>query len=349
MLRKENCVSNVDEGHSSVAGNAGPADASGATDVAGWLAALDAIGEDRGYFQTIGDRHWAFFIDESPTLIVSFERVEDIRSRPDQMPQGYELAKARGWSHLCLIADGETWYRDKRVYGYFDRLIDDAFFEDFDQVLFMGAGVEGYAAAAFSVASPGASVIAINPRATLLPEVAGWDHRSDSARRLDFTSRFGYAPDMVEGAGRVYVIHDPEEREDAMHAALFRHAHVTHLRAPRLEGKVDWALAHMGLLQPLIDQAIAGTLDRVSFAKLWRARRHFGPYLRLMLARTEAAGRPKLELMVCRSVNARLQAPRFRKRMADLLAAEAVAEVNLAVDSLAAEPQPVDNPPGAEA
>jgi hypothetical protein len=340
MLRKEKCVSDIVEGHSSQPENAPPADVDLATDLQGWLAALDKIGDERGYFQALGDKHWALFIDESPTLIVSFERAEDIRKRPDQLPLGHELAKAKGWSHLCLIADGETWYRDKRVYGYFDRLIDDAFFEDFDQVLFLGSGVEGYAAAAYSVAAPGAKVMAISPRATLLPEVAGWDHRSIRARRLDFTSRYGYAPDMIEGAGRVFVIHDPETREDAMHAALFRSEHVTHLHAPRLEGKVDWALAHMGLLQPLIDQAVEGTLDRISFAKLWRARRHFGPYLRLMLARTEAAGRPKLELMVCRSVNARLQAPRFRKRMADLLAAEAVAEATLADTAGQAETQP---------
>ena len=50
---------------------------------------------------------------------------------------------------------GDTWFRDNRVYGYFDRLIADGFFEDFDTVIFYGAGSCGYAAAAFSVAAPG--------------------------------------------------------------------------------------------------------------------------------------------------------------------------------------------------
>lgn len=298
-----------------------------------WFAKLDAISEETGYFEPVGTRHWALFVDEDPTLIVTFERMEDVLAYPDQMPMGYGIAKAHGWSHLCLIADGETWYRDPRVYGYFDRLVDDAFFEDFDTVVFMGSGAQGYAAAAFSVAAPGATVIAISPRATMTPSVAGWDKRSVAARRLDFTSRYGYAPDMIEGAGKVFVIYDPDVAEDAMHAALFRSRHVTHLRAPRLQGKVEWALAQMRLFQPLVEQAVAKTLTPVSFAKLWRMRRNFGPYLRMILARAGETGRRQHELMICRSVTARLQAPRFRKRLADLLAEDAVAEANAAIEA----------------
>ncbi len=310
-----------------------PADASAATDRASWLGLMDQIGEEAGHFEPLGAHHWAFFSDQEPTLIVTFERLEDIRARPDQMPLGLQIAQAKGWSHLCLIAEGETWYRDARVYGYFDRLVDDAFFEDFDQVVFLGAGAQGYAAAAFSVAAPGATVIAISPRATMSPAVAGWDRRAKKARRLDFTTRYGYAPDMIEGAGKVFIIHDPEVADDAMHAALFRGRHVTHLRTPRLDGRVDWALSHMGLIQPMVEAAVSGTLSANAFAGLWRARRNFGPYLRQLLSRAETAGRRRHELMICRSVSKRLQAPRFRKRLADLLAAEAVEEANRAADA----------------
>ena len=292
-----------------------------------WLALLDQIGEDAGYFEPLGARHWAFFIDDSPTLLVTFEQADDIRARPGQMPLGHDIAKENGWSHLCLIADGDTFYRDPRVYGYFDRLVDDAFFEDFDAVLFMGAGVQGYAAAAFSVAAPGAAVIAMSPRATLSPDVAGWDKRTMSGRKLDFTSRYGYAPDMIDGAGRVFILHDPEVPEDAMHAALFRGKHVTQLRCPRLGGRVDWALTHMQVISPLVQSALNGTLNRVSFARMWRGRRNFGPYLRVLLAQVQANGRIELEKRICNNVAARLNAPRFRKRLADILAAEAEASL----------------------
>ena len=285
-----------------------------------WLARLDRLGEETGYFQTVGPRHWALFVDEAPTLLVSFETAEQVRARPGALPLAHGIAARHGWSHLCLIADGATWYRDPAVYGYFDRLVDDAFFEDFDRVLFYGAGMGGYAAAAFAVAAPGAAVLLVNPRATMDPAVARWDRRDLSARRLDFTSRYGYAPDMIEGAGKVYLLHDPATPEDAMHAALFHAPFVTPLAARHLGDRLDWALGHMGLLEGLIEAAVEDRLTPASWAQVWRKRRDFGPYLRAILKSANDAGRTGHEAMICRSVNSRLNAPRFRKRLAEIAA-----------------------------
>ena len=286
-----------------------------------WLARLDAIGEEKGYLQTVGPRHWAFFVDESPTLLVSFETVEQVRARPGALPAAHTIAEKHGWSHLCLIADGDTWYRDPGVYAYFDRLVDDAFFEDFDRVLFYGSGMGGYAAAAFSVTAPGASVLLINPRASLDPAVARWDRRDLAARKLDFTSRYGYAPDMTEGAGKVFVLHDPTCTEDAMHAALYRAPYATLLNAPLLGDRLDWALGHMGVLDGLIEAAVEDRLTPAVWSAVWRKRREFGPYLRAILRAAADAGRTGHEAMICRSVNRRLNAPRFRKRLAEIMAA----------------------------
>lgn len=291
-------------------------------DRAEWLARIDSIGEEAGYFQTIGAQHWALFVDDSPTLIVSFETVDQIRSRPGELPLAHGIAAKHGWSHLCLIANGETWYRDPAVYGYFDRLVDDAFFEDFDRVLFYGAGMGGYAAAAYSVTAPGAAVLLINPRATLDPAAARWDTRNLSARRMDFTSRYGYAPDMIEGAGKVFVLHDPVNSDHAMHAALFRAPYVTPLAARHLGDRLDWGLGHLGLLEGLIEAAIDDRLTPQLWSTMWRKRRDFGPYLRAMLDTAAAQGRTGHEAMICRSVTRRLRAPRFRKRLAELETAQ---------------------------
>lgn len=291
-------------------------DASDATDRDSWLARMQEIGDETGYFEPLGRHHWAFFVDDGPNLLVTFETLDTIRkTSPRQMPMGCCYTAGNGWSHLCIIADGPTWYRDERVYRYFDRLVDEGFLEDFDRVVFYGAGMGGYAACAFSVTAPGATVLALQPRATLDPRIAGWDRRDLRARRLDFTSRYGYAPDMIEGTGRVFVLFDPYEREDAMHAALFRAPFVTELRAPLLGDRADDALIHLGLLQELLDAATSGTLGTAMFAHLWRKRRNFGPYLRRILNRAEEAGRPRHVAMICRSVTRRLNAPRFRKRL----------------------------------
>jgi hypothetical protein len=293
-----------------------PVDAAAATNDAEWLSLMDRIGDEAGYFQPLGLHHHALFRDDTPTLVVTFETMADIRARPGQLPLGYGIAKGKGWSHLCIIANGETWWRDPAVYRYFDRLVDDAFFEDFDRVLFYGADAGAYAACAFSVTAPGATVLAINPRATLSPALAGWDTRARAARRMDFTTRYG--PDMTEGTGRVFVIHDPTVPADAMHAALFNAPWVTHLRTPHLGGRVAWALGHMKLLPRLIEAGVEERLNTDIFAKAWRARRQFGPYLKAVLAAVDTPSHPARATSVCRSVAARLNAPMFRKRLAEL-------------------------------
>lgn len=317
--------------------SAQPAEADPAAVREQWFSQMDAASEEAGYFEPVGQKHWAFFHDEGPELLVTFERLDDVMARPSKMPLGYDLAKSRGWSHLCLIADGDTWYRDKRVYGFFDRQVDDAFFEDFDRVVFMGAGIQGYAAAAYSVVAPGATVLLISPRATQFPDIAGWDKRTIRARHLDFTTRYGFAPDMIEGAGQVYVIHDPDVAEDAMHAALFRGPHVTHLRTPHLGGRVEWAFGHMQLWSPLLDAVTNGPMTKTDFARIWRARRNFGPYLRGLLAQVGAAGKTKREKWLCTGVVERLNAPTFRKRLNEILADEAEAEASAALAAVDAE------------
>lgn len=297
-----------------------PTDASAATDRDTWLALIDAIGEEEGYFQTVGPRHWAMFVDDSPTLLVTFETLDQCRARPGQMPLAHALAAANGWSHLCLISDGQTWFRDPAVYGYFDRLVDDAFFEDFDRVLFYGAGPGSHPACAYSVASPGARVLALNPVATLDPAQSGWDDRYRADRRRDFTSRYGYAPDMVEGAAQVTLVLDPAEQADAIHAALFHSPHIATLPARMAGAEVEPALARLGVLDPMIIAAMHGTLTRASFATLWRKRRDDGPYLRTLMQETATSGHVVRELAVCRVAAKRIKSGKVRKRLAELTA-----------------------------
>lgn len=283
-----------------------------------WIEKIDRLCDEEGYFEPLGPHHHAFFHDDGPTLLVSFESLERILARRGQMPFGHDIALANGWSHLTLICEGETWFRDPAVWGYFDRLVDDAFFEDFDRVLFYGAGACGYAACAYSVCAPGATVLAISPRATLDPALAGWDRRHSAARRLDFTSRYGFAPDMTEGAEQVFLIYDPLTPENAMHAALFRKPWVTPLPARHCGDSIETAIEMTGLLPDLIRLIFEDRLTPLTFAQLWRIRRRFIPYLKGLLHKADLAERPRLALMICRSVTDRLGAPRFRRRRRDL-------------------------------
>lgn len=264
-----------------------------------WLARLDELGDELGAFESLGRDHAVLHAWGDRTLLVSFESVDAIREAGGaQRPLGLEVAQANGWSSLSLITMGTTWFRDATVWAFFDTKIDTEFFEPFDRVVFYGAGMCGYAAAAFSVASPGAIVLAVAPQATLDPSIAEWDGRFARARRLDFTTRYGFAPDMIEGAAQAFVVYDPSRRLDAMHAALFTRPHVTKLRARWLGKDTARDLADMGVLRPLLDAACRGTLTPGTFYSLLRKRRGFVLYLMRLSLRTEALERPFLTAIV---------------------------------------------------
>lgn len=272
-----------------------------------WLDQASATFAHRGQFTALGKRHWSLFSQGSSTLLVTFETIQGIQALSSKAhPLGWDMVSEHGWSHLGLISDGDTWFRDQDVYAYFDEMVDSAFFDEFDHVVFYGSGPCGYAAAAYSVVAPGARVLAIQPQATLDPSVTGWDERFSEHRRMCFTDRYGYAPDMLEAAGRAYIIYTPQEREDAMHAALFTRPNVTKLRLNNMGGALQVDLLQMGLIQTLIDLAARGRLTPSRFAALARARRDHLPYLRRVLARLELEERSELKRILCHNVNKRM-------------------------------------------
>lgn len=168
------------------------------------------------------------------------------------------------------------------------------------------------------IAAPGAELVLISPRATLAPAIAGWEERHRIARRINFRNRYGYAPDMRESAPKVWLILDPLHRPDAMHAALFRRPWVVPLRAPFTgEGNED-TVREMRVLDRILEAVMEEKLSPAYFTWLWRGRRSNGSYLRAILSAARLSGHRQREIMICQSVTARLNAPRFARRLAEL-------------------------------
>jgi len=284
-----------------------------------WKAGLIAQADANGMYQELGKQHFATFIDGKSTLIVTFETIQGVRALSETaQPFGFEMVKALGWSHLCVLSNGDTWFRDDGVYGFFDQLIDDGFFEEFEQVVFYGAGPCGYAAAAYSVASPGATVMAVQPQATLDPGMTEWDDRFPDLRRTSFTDRFGYAPQMLDAAERVFVLYDPRQEKDAMHATLFEKSNVTRLKMPGMGAALQTQLIDMRILFPLLTMAGTGKLSKSAFYDLYRARRENVAYLNGLRAFLERSERPYLLTVLCRNVAERLGLPKFTRRLEEL-------------------------------
>ena len=256
-----------------------------------WLDAVVQVAQDDGFYETLGRKHHAIFLKKTKTLLVSFETISGMRALSSLAhPLGWEMVRNEDWSHLCIASEGDTC------------------------VVFYGAGPGGYAAAAYSVAAPGARVVAIQPQATLDPSVAEWDDRFIEMRRTDFTSRFGYAPEMLDAAEAAYVIYDPAVPLDAMHASLFTRPNVTKLRMRRMGSALQSKLLDLDQFEAVLTLAAEDDLTVESFARCARARRDHRPYLRSLLNALEQDQRETFILMLCRWVNERISAPRFARR-----------------------------------
>ncbi|SFN34115.1 hypothetical protein SAMN04487859_1017 [Roseovarius lutimaris] len=284
---------------------------------ADWCERANDLAGDDGYCEPLGARHAAVLVERKPILLVTFESHQKMADlSPQAQPFGWNMIKTLGWSHLGLISDGDTWFRDGRVYGFFDRLIDDGFFDDFEQVIFYGAGPCGYAAAAFSVAAPGAKVLMLSPQATLDPRVAEWDDRYVRMRRISFDDRYGYAPDMLDAADMAVLLYDPEIELDAMHAALFARPNVMRFRTRYLGYRIETCLMRIGMIPRVLAQMSTNKVSRLSLARLFRARRDDTPYLIKLLQRLVSDQRDGLTVIHCRrALDRKLGGQRFRKAL----------------------------------
>ncbi len=283
-----------------------------------WLAALRQIGNAEGSYSDLGPDHGALFVEKShDVLFVAFETVFGIRAGSETgLPLAFDICERRNWSHLSLLSHKQSWFRDRNVFGFFDRLVDYGFFDQFDRVIFYGAGICGYAAGAFSVTAPGATAILVAPQATLDRRLTGWDERFPSSRRISFAERYADASHLIAGAETALVLHDPDEIEDAMHASLFRGDNVIHHRYRRGgAGAIESDLRALALISQLADAAAEGALDAARAAAIMRARRRHVPYLRALLSRVLSEERPQLTVWLCRAVLAEQPLPRFRHHL----------------------------------
>ena len=134
---------------------------------------------------------------------------------------------------------------------------------------------------------------------------------------------------MLDAADQAFVLYDPTEDLDAMHAALFTRPNVTKLRMPNMGDALQSELLAMEILFPLLARVGEGKFTAAEFAKLFRARREHPSYLRGLLARLDVADRPYLATILCRNVLARMNAPRIRRRLDALEKAAAEGKIDI--------------------
>lgn len=278
-------------------------------------AAMAERGTQDGWIRHLGSAHLAMFEPGEDTLIVAFERADQLSRGPRKgLTLGQELADRNGHAHLTLLSSGQTWFRDDAVHGFFDDLADGDFFDAFDQVLFYGEGAEGFAAATYSVTCPGALVLLLAPHASQTPARTGWDQRFAHARRLDFTHRYGFAPDNAEAALRGVVLYDPAAREDAMHAQLFHRGHTRPYRLRHVGSDIELRLRELDLFHPLIDAVLDEAMRPVDLFRVLRGRRAGVNHVLRVVSRLDRGASELRVAIACRAGLEIKDHPKLRAR-----------------------------------
>ncbi len=253
-----------------------------------WRSRMELLTDEDGYCHPLGSDHAAIFLESGPRLLVSFEQFDALSTFSERAhPMGFNYIRNLGWSNMCLLAKDRSWFRSPEIFAHFDRLADEGFFDEFEQVLFYGAGPAGYAAAVYSVTAPGARALLISPQATLDPHLTPWETRFRSARRQSFVGRYDYGPRMIEATSFTHVIFDPRQALDAMHASLYAQAGAHLLPLPHASEDVQADLHHTRLLPRMISKALHGTLSTYEFAHLRRKRHSDKTYLKRLMQAQE--------------------------------------------------------------
>lgn len=285
-----------------------------------WAEKFAAIAGDGGFYEDLSNEHKALYVAQDKTLVVSFENLDDARQdKANRLPWGMGFLTSHGWSALGIMAHGHTWYRDPALIALFDRLQEEAFFAQFDRVVFYGVSMGGYAATAYAACCPGADVIVVNPQATLSRAVTlGWETRFKPAWGRDFEGRYGYGPDGVRAANKVWLFYDPTIPQDAIHATLYTGSNIEKIRCRRMGHGMLTTWRQMGVLSHIITACITGTATRQSIYRWLTARKTNPFYQKRMLEHLIRIGRPALTYQYCRAVLESCKPqkrPHFRRMM----------------------------------
>ena len=86
-----------------------------------WREQIRQISVANGFFEELGDEHYAGFLEAGNNLFVTFENAQRVRETAFAAePRGYAYARHDGWSHLAIFSKSVSWFRDEAIYTFFD-------------------------------------------------------------------------------------------------------------------------------------------------------------------------------------------------------------------------------------
>ncbi len=243
-------------------------------DVPLWYRAIYPGGANQGFYHRT-ETHSVVYIDrQSPQLVISFDNLAEAGGTHfNRDPWAVKFVQDNGWSHLGIMADGPTWFREAQLITYLEKLAADGFFDKFDRIATCGTSMGGFGAMTFANLVKATHVIAFSPQSSLDGQITPWENRFGKGRAQDWSLPYSDAVGSTDEAENVYVIYDHFDTGDKAHAERFTGSNVTHLRTMGIGHRSALILRRMNQLKPIMHSAISGTLDPADYHKRLRDRR----------------------------------------------------------------------------
>jgi len=257
---------------------------------AAWLKHLSDVGSGHGFFERVGADHMALFVEESETLLVSFDRAERVYAETrDGMPAGFEMVVRREWSFLSILSMGDTRFRDDDLSLMFETLLDNGVFDTFKRVFFLGLGpVCGHAACCYSSAAPGARVIASRPAARVDQGAGG-------------NTRFADASALLSGSDAATILFDSKEAGAPENFARFSGSNVVRVDLPHCGAALETMIHEDDLAPPMFRALGNNRLDAARVREILRpSKRRNGSYLMRLAEAALNAGQTRRAATIAR-------------------------------------------------
>ena len=259
-----------------------------------WYQHIYPGGPHTGFYEAMQD-HVLVYVHRSPkTLVVTFDNLSQAGGAYlNRDPWAAKFVSDEGHSHLGVMANGPTWFRDPQLIARLEALRDEGFFARYDTIAMTGTSMGAFGALTFSRLAPGARVIAFSPQSTLRRDLVPWEHRFVKSQLQDWTLPYSDAAEGLAEASKIYLFYDPFDKNDTRQAERLPSEFVTPMRAPGCGHKTALVLRRTETLKTVMRDAIGGTLTRENFAKMVRTRRNTRIYCLEMLSHLQERGHTK--------------------------------------------------------
>lgn len=205
------------------------------------------------------------------------------------------FANAAGVDLYHVIPKGPHWYPASETGPMAETIARQL---DGRPALALGASMGGYGALRYGARAGCTTVLAFSPQARLDPDMVRFGGRLARFHRSDLHGNMQVTPQHLPE--RAYVVIDPGDAHDLLHAELLRHeAGVEVITLPRMGHRTDRALSSPEIAAEVLDAATAGDRNRLARV-LRRGQRTLPCYLARLSTACTGSGHPKWGAAIAR-------------------------------------------------